>query len=44
MGIPKCFWFGTEGDYNILAMELLGVNLEELKVEVGGKISLQTIL
>ena len=30
VGIPKLYWYGTEGDYNILAMEILGLNLEEL--------------
>ncbi len=29
-GIPRLLWYGAEGDYNILAMELLGLNLEEL--------------
>lgn len=29
-GIPKLFYFGTEGDYNVLVIELLGPNLEDL--------------
>ena len=24
VGIPKLYWFGTEGDYNIMAMDFLG--------------------
>ena len=35
---------GNEGDYNILIMELLGPNLEELRVYCDGKFSLQTTL
>lgn len=30
VGIPKLYWIGTEGDFNIIVMELLGKNLEEL--------------
>ena len=29
-GIPKLHYFGTEGDYNVLVLELLGPNLEDL--------------
>jgi len=29
-GIPKICFFGREGDYNVLVMELLGPNLEDL--------------
>jgi len=39
-GIPKLLWFGVEGDYNIMAMDLLGENLEELMKECGGRLSL----
>ena len=35
VGIPKLYWFGTEGDYNIMAMDFLGSNLEELMKELG---------
>ena len=43
-GIPQVYYSGTEGDYNVLVMELLGPNLEELKVYCEGKINLQTTL
>ena len=43
-GIPKLLWFGVEGDYSIMVMELLGSNLDELREEVRGKVSLQTAL
>jgi len=29
VGVPQMHWFGTEGKYNILVMELLGPSLEE---------------
>ena len=29
-GIPQVYWFGTEGKYDVLVMELLGNNLEGL--------------
>ncbi|GFS43850.1 casein kinase 1 [Actinidia rufa] len=29
-GIPNVRWFGTEGEYNVLAMDLLGPSLEDL--------------
>lgn len=44
VGIPKLYWFGSEGDYNIMAMDFLGSNLEELFKEVGGKLSMLTTL
>ena len=43
-GIPHMHYAGNEGDYNILIMELLGPNLEELRVYCDGKFSLQTTL
>jgi hypothetical protein len=30
LGIPKMYWFGVDGDYNVLVTELLGPNLESL--------------
>jgi hypothetical protein len=44
VGIPKLYWYGSEGDYNIMAMDFLGSNLEELFKEVGGKLSMLTTL
>lgn len=42
-GIPKKYWSGDNGRYNILILELLGKNLEELYNEYERKFSLKTI-
>ena len=41
---PKLLWFGTQSGFNILVIELLGVNLETFRSEAGGKISLKNVL
>jgi len=41
-GFPKVYWTGTEGDYNILVMELLGPNLETLRQLCKGQFSVAT--
>jgi len=38
------FYSGTEGDINVLVMELLGEDLEELTKTCGGKLPLKTVL
>ena len=30
IGIPKLYWCGTQGNYNILVIDLLGPSLEDL--------------
>lgn len=37
-------WFGTEGDYNVLVMDLLGPSLEDLFNFCSRKLSLKTVL
>ena len=43
-GIPNIHWFGTEGDQNVLVMDLLGPSLEELHKTCNRKFSLKTVL
>ncbi len=45
VGIPKLFWYGVEGDLNIMVLELLGPSLEHLlKKQHGRCFSLKTML
>jgi len=44
LGIPKIYWHGAEGDYNIMVMERLGINLEELLIGCNKRFSLCTTL
>lgn len=44
IGIPKVFWAGISGEYNVMVMELLGNNLEELFQSCDKKFSLKTVL
>jgi len=44
VGIPNLLWFGQEGDFNVVVMDLLGQNLEELLILCNRKLSLKTIL
>jgi len=41
-GIPKKHWFGCEGEYNVLVMDLLGPSLEDLFNFCSRKYSLKT--
>ncbi|XP_050891249.1 uncharacterized protein LOC127096743 [Lathyrus oleraceus] len=43
-GIPRMKWFGTDGDYNVLVLELMGPSLEDLLYYCEGKFSLKSVL
>ncbi|KAH0450830.1 hypothetical protein IEQ34_021522 [Dendrobium chrysotoxum] len=43
-GVPNIRWFGVEGDYNVLVMDLLGPSLEDLFNFCSRKLSLKSVL
>ncbi len=43
-GIPKLLYFGTEGDYHVMVMDLLGPNLDDLMTYCEGNLSLKTVI
>ena len=43
-GFPKFLWYGKEGEYHIMVIELLGPSLEDMFVYCGRKLSLKTVL
>lgn len=42
--VPKVLWHGSEGQYNIMVMDLLGPSLDDLFKAKGKRFSLKTVL
>ena len=41
---PKFMWYGREGDFHIMVIELLGPSLEDMFAYCGRKLSLKTVI
>jgi hypothetical protein len=44
VGLPRMHYYAQEGDYNVMAMDILGPSLEDLFEYCRRKFSLKTVL
>jgi len=44
LGFPRVHWFGVEGDYNVMVMDLLGPSIDDLAFYYKRKLSLKSVL
>ena len=44
VGVPRIYWYGLEGQFNVMVMDLLGRSLEDLFTRCGRRFTLKTVL
>eukprot|EP01062_Namystynia_karyoxenos_P007166 TRINITY_DN12513_c0_g2_i1.p1 TRINITY_DN12513_c0_g2~~TRINITY_DN12513_c0_g2_i1.p1 ORF type:complete len:362 (+),score=118.34 TRINITY_DN12513_c0_g2_i1:144-1229(+) len=44
LGFPRVHWYGQEGDYNVMVLDLLGPSLEEVFNFCGRRMGLKTVI